>query len=143
VMIIRRKPTRDERYKCFIRSLWCLVCGSPYPDPCHTGPHGMRQKADDHTCIPLCRRHHQEYDASPTVFSDTYGLDIPKIVARLNARPVMRILGNRYVTWFEGEEYVLRPVSDGPALSYRCAVALWRERLADIMRVQRAKGFAA
>ena len=29
-------------------------------DPAHIGPHGYWQKAADTSCVPLCRKHHEE-----------------------------------------------------------------------------------
>lgn len=47
---VRRQP-------CAARSLDGACDGRVQAD--HAGRRGMGQKADDRTCIPLCRRHHQ------------------------------------------------------------------------------------
>lgn len=59
-------PLKDEAYKSFIRSLPCLCCeildnrqASP-SEAAHIGEvRGLRQKAPDNTCVPLCRGHHK------------------------------------------------------------------------------------
>ena len=56
---------RDEKYKAFIRSKLCLVkdCDSGQRiDPHHEsfGLNGMRYKAPDTHCLPICRKHHHE-----------------------------------------------------------------------------------
>jgi hypothetical protein len=63
-------PVRDEAFKEFVRGLGCLLEGvtacdwSECSDPDHAGGlragSGKGQKADDTTCIPLCRKHHRE-----------------------------------------------------------------------------------
>jgi hypothetical protein len=63
----RRRP-RDLEYMKWVRRQPC--CARNFATtPCegrvqadHAGRRGMRQKADDRTCIPLCRRHHRERD---------------------------------------------------------------------------------
>ena len=51
-----RGPARSWKYKAWIRSLECVACGSSYGvEAAHTGSDGgMRQKASDYSCIPLC-----------------------------------------------------------------------------------------
>ncbi len=70
----RAKPRRSGRaldpgYLEFVRGLPCCAplneddpCWGPI-DPHHAGPHPMGRKADDDTCIPLCRKHHGDVDA--------------------------------------------------------------------------------
>ena len=53
------QPTRDEAYRRFIRTFPCVVCQSRWTEAAHTGPHGLGQKSDDFSCIPLCREHHR------------------------------------------------------------------------------------
>lgn len=60
----RSSRVRDPEYMAWIRKQPCAADGL---SPCygsveadHTGGRGMSQKSDDHTCIPLCRRHHQQ-----------------------------------------------------------------------------------
>jgi hypothetical protein len=59
---------RDTPYMMWIKRWSC--CARPFATtPCHgqvqadhAGRRGWGQKADDQTCIPLCRRHHRERD---------------------------------------------------------------------------------
>lgn len=45
-------------------------------DPCHTQNNGMGSKGPDSSCAPLCRLHHQEYDAGRRKFEYQYGVDM-------------------------------------------------------------------
>jgi hypothetical protein len=75
------KPIRDPAYKRFIRALPCIACFHTWGiDPCHTGQHGVSQKACDYSCIPLCRQCHGEYDANPVRFAARHKLDIPTLI---------------------------------------------------------------
>lgn len=61
----RRRP-RDGAYMGWVR--WQSCCARVFAQtPCygnveadHAGRRGIGQKADDRTCIPLCRNHHRE-----------------------------------------------------------------------------------
>ena len=53
-------------------------------DPCHTGPHATSQKSSDLDCIPLCRKHHIEFDAAPYEFAERHKLDIPALIRQFN-----------------------------------------------------------
>ena len=55
-----RGPARDWKYRAWIRSLPCAACGiEPAGEAAHTGSDGgMKQKASDFSCIPLCRNCH-------------------------------------------------------------------------------------
>src|SRR5689334_13974397 len=57
----RRTPPRDEAYRAWIRSQPCAVCGTHWSvEAAHTGSDGgMRMKASDYSCIPLCVDCHQ------------------------------------------------------------------------------------
>jgi hypothetical protein len=90
----RRGPARDWKYRAFVRSLPCAACGSSYQvEAAHTGSDGgMRQKASDYSCIPLCHEEHQaapdsyhRIDGGREAFARSRGLDIDEIVSRLNA----------------------------------------------------------
>jgi len=79
------KPVRDPEYRRFIKRLPCVACLKTWGiDPCHSGPHGIGQKACDLTCIPFCRRCHDLYDANPIAFTERHHLDIPALIRRLN-----------------------------------------------------------
>ena len=80
------KPARDPLYLRFIKSLPCLACLKTWSiDPCHTGPHVVSQKACDLTCIPLCRKHHREFDRNPRQFEKAHRLNVAARVAGFNA----------------------------------------------------------
>ena len=75
------KPVRDEAYKRFIRRLPCLVCLKTWRvEACHTGPHATSQKSSDLDCIPLCWRHHPEFDKCQWRFAERHHLDIPALI---------------------------------------------------------------
>ena len=66
-----RRRERDVPFMLWIKRQPCVVRELP-PDPSratpctgevqadHAGARGLGQKADDRTCIALCRRHHRE-----------------------------------------------------------------------------------
>lgn len=75
------KPARDPEYRKYIKRLPCVVCLKTWwIDPAHTGPHGIGQKSSDLDCIPLCRRHHDEFDRAPQQFAERHKLDIPALI---------------------------------------------------------------
>jgi hypothetical protein len=79
-------PVRDVAYRQFVRNHVCAVCGKSWSvEACHTGGHGIAQKSCDLSCIPLCRKHHQEFDRGPRAFAEQHGIDVPVVVARLRA----------------------------------------------------------
>lgn len=90
----RRGPLRDPEYRAYVRSLVCLLSMRSRINPdvmfctgtadaAHTQNNGMGSKGDDSSCVPLCRRHHCEYDAGRTAFEKKYGLDMKAIAAEL------------------------------------------------------------
>lgn len=55
------RPTPNEPYKSWIRSLPCLIVGCRVkPEAHHVEHNGMAYKGRDESCVPLCTRHHQE-----------------------------------------------------------------------------------
>ena len=75
------KPERDREYLRFIKRLPCVACAKTWwVDACHTGPHGLGQKSSDYSAIPLCRVHHEEFDACPWKFAWKHHLDIPALI---------------------------------------------------------------
>jgi hypothetical protein len=85
-MYAGKKPVRDPLYLKFIRQLPCLVCLTRwFIHACHTGPHGTGQKSCDYSTIPLCRRHHREFDRAPRKFAERYKLDIPALIQMFNS----------------------------------------------------------
>ncbi len=56
-----RTPFRSGPYMAFVRARACCSCNAPGPsDSHHTGERGVGQKADDYSCVPLCRRCHEQ-----------------------------------------------------------------------------------
>lgn len=85
--IYRSDPVvRDPKYRAFVRSFPCAVCGRHYGiEAAHTGPHGISQKASDLTCIPLCREDHRElHQVGPTRFAVMHRLNVAEIINHLN-----------------------------------------------------------
>jgi hypothetical protein len=85
----RRGPARSWRYRAWVRSLPCLVCGSTPSEAAHTGPHGMSQKASDYSCVPLCTEHHtmapdSYHRIGPERFAAQYRVNYTELVRRLN-----------------------------------------------------------
>ncbi len=77
-----KKPERDPLYRRFVKRFACVACGKTWGvDPCHTGPHGTSQKSSDYSCIPLCRKCHDAFDADPRGFAERHQLDIPALIA--------------------------------------------------------------
>src|SRR5437899_8847321 len=85
------KPVRDPEYLRFIRGQPCCVCERTWGiEAAHTGPRGLGQKASDHSCIPLCWKHHRKGCDSYHIlgrvrFSDVHGLEITVIILRLRS----------------------------------------------------------
>ena len=87
-------PVDDPRYRAWIRTFPCVVCGSSRQvEAAHTGPHGLAQKSDSRTCLPLCNPvqggHHQTGDDSlhrlgPARFEEVHQLSISGWVKYFN-----------------------------------------------------------
>ena len=89
------KPVRDPQYRRFIKRLPCVACLKTWNvDPCHTGPHGTGQKSSDLSCIPLCHKCHNAFDAAPYVFAEKHGLDIPALILQFNQFYSTKLKGN-------------------------------------------------
>ncbi len=80
---------RNPNYRLFLAVEGkCVACVKEHPnwrwfncDPCHTENNGMRSKGRDSSCAPLCRVHHQEYDAGRKAFEERYGIDMQREAA--------------------------------------------------------------
>lgn len=83
-----RGPSRNWKYRAWIRSLPCAACGAPDSQAAHTGKDGgMAQKPSDYSCIPFCVECHAEYDngmESKALFEKAAGIDTAELVRRLN-----------------------------------------------------------
>lgn len=88
----RKGPMRDAKYLAWCRQQLCVAPGDYFEDhsvdvdPAHTQNNGMRSKGPDSSCVPLCREHHEEYDAGRKAFEKKYGLDIKALAAEHYAR---------------------------------------------------------
>ena len=85
------KPWRSPAYRRFVRGHCCALCGSWRGVECaHSGPHGISEKADDRTGVPLCRRCHRTGPASyhklGRRFFLTHGLDVERITGELQSQ---------------------------------------------------------
>lgn len=81
-----RGPVRDRKYLSWIRTLPCAACGTTHQiEAAHTGSDGgMRQKASDTSCVPLCHDCHQAAPVSYHRDRAGLGVDFPALVDRLN-----------------------------------------------------------
>lgn len=70
----RRGPLRCPEYRAWLRQRYCLLCSSVQSDAAHTENNGTGSKGPDSSCVPLCRTHHQEYDAGRKAFEKRYSL---------------------------------------------------------------------
>src|SRR5215472_1849608 len=85
------KPARSWKYRGWIRSLPCTVCGlDPAGEAAHTGSDGgMRQKSSDYSCITLCTDCHTQSATSyhrlgKAAFELRHNLDLADLARRLN-----------------------------------------------------------
>ncbi len=127
------KPTRNLKYLAWIRTLPCLICERATGiEAAHTGPHGIAQKSADTSAIPLCARHHRTgrdsyHKLGARAFERHHRLDIRVVVARLNAKPTIRIESGSFVGHYLGEAYTLGPVRIGVAAVVRQVLNVKRE----------------
>jgi hypothetical protein len=135
---LRMKPARNPQYLRWIRTLPCAACGTTrHVEAAHTGPRGLSQKSPDTSAIPLCPRHHRTGDDSyhklgPRKFSEVHQLDIPALVARLSAKPFIRVESGAFVGSLRGEEYILGPAQIGIARAVRKMTDIRREALMEV-----------
>ena len=90
---VRRGPLRDPKYREWIRTLPCTVCGSSWRvEAAHTGSDGgMSMKPSDYSCIPLCRYCHTGgssayHKIGKPAFEQNHGLNLKRLVRTLNSR---------------------------------------------------------
>lgn len=83
----RRGTSIDKGYVRFIHEkCGCAICGKPYPDGAHTQNGGMRIKGPDSSRAPLCRVHHQQYDAGRARFEAAHNINMQWVAAATFAR---------------------------------------------------------
>jgi hypothetical protein len=132
------KPVRNPGYLQWIRTLPCSVCRTTRQiEAAHTGPHGISQKSSDLSAIPLCRKHHRTGDDSyhklgPRRFAELHRLNIRAIVARLSAKPLIRVEAGIFVGCLGNREYVLGSTDAGLARAVRRMSELRRGIQADV-----------
>jgi hypothetical protein len=130
------KPVRSPQYLQWIRTLPCSVCRRTRGvEAAHTGPHGLGQKSSDLSAIPLCARHHRSGDDSyhklgPRKFGDVHQLNIPAMVARLSAKPWIRVESGAFVCRVGDQDYRLGSTAAGVARAIRRMSEIRREILA-------------
>ena len=132
------KPIRNSGYLQWIRTLPCSVCRTTRAvEAAHTGPHGLSQKSPDLSAIPLCVRHHRTGNDSyhklgPRKFAEMHQLNILAIVARLSAKPSIRVESSIFVGRFGDKEFELGSTKEGVARAIR--------RLSEFRREIQAEG---
>ncbi len=81
------RSTLNHAYRKFITGQPCTVCGQNWwIDPAHTGNRGRGQKSSDLSCIPLCRKHHDEYHQGHADFLIRHGIDLVQTIQDLQRR---------------------------------------------------------
>jgi hypothetical protein len=132
------KPVRNPGYLRWIRSLPCSVCRTTRGvEAAHTGPHGLSQKSSDLSAIPLCPTHHRTGDDSyhrlgPRRFAEVHQVNIRALVARLSAKPVIRVESGVFVGRFGDQVYALGSTEAGLARAVRRMSQVRREREAEV-----------
>ena len=132
------KPVRNPGYLRWIRTLPCSVCRtSRSVEAAHTGPHGISQKSSDLSASPLCAKHHRTGDDSyhklgPRKFAEVHQVNVQAIVARLSAKPFIRVESGVFVGRFGEEEYALGPTEAGLARAVRRMSQVRRERETEV-----------
>ena len=84
----KEKPIRDKRYRLFVASQPCVVCGveSVAHHEQETGKGIMGGKCCDTRCVPLCVWHHNERHNSGRLFWPYWELDPEKIITDLREK---------------------------------------------------------
>src|ERR1035441_6547045 len=132
------KPIRNPGYLRWIRTLPCSVCRTSRSiEAAHNGPHGMGQKSSDLSAIPLCARHHRTGDDSyhklgPRRFAEVHQVNLQAIVARLSAKPVIRVESGAFVGRFGEEAYALGKTEDGLVRAIRKISQVRREKESEV-----------
>jgi len=107
----------------------------PHHTRCRGGPYRTARtepEASDWSAIPLCVRHHwtgadSYHKLGPRKFSEVHHLNIPAMVARLSAKPLIRVKSGAFVGRFGDQEYELGSTEAGLARAIRRMSDLRRE----------------
>lgn len=74
--MMKRKAWRSRRYREWVRSQPCCMCGAPAEDAHHLiglgKMGGMGTKAPDWALMPMCRNHHNEVHRDPNLWIDQW-----------------------------------------------------------------------
>ena len=71
--IALQSPVRSPKVLGFTRDQPCCVCDQPPPnDPHHLFGSAMSLKSSDIFTVPLCRKCHTKYEASPKLSHDLF-----------------------------------------------------------------------
>jgi hypothetical protein len=86
ISLFKTKTPRDKKYKEWISSLSCCVCGYPPPsDPHHSESGGKGIKGSDYSCLPMCHTHHTLIHAKgKDTFCKEHDLDLIETTTGLN-----------------------------------------------------------
>jgi len=89
------------------------------------------------SAIPLCAKHHRTGDDSyhklgPRKFAEVHQVNVQAIVARLSAKPFIRVESGVFVGRFGEEEYALGPTEAGLARAVRRMSQVRRERETEV-----------
>ena len=80
----KEKTFKSEKYKKYVRSLPCIICGYPTSDPHHirtANNSGTGKKPSDTWVIPICSLHHAEaHQFGKDTFYKRHGVDIYKVL---------------------------------------------------------------
>ena len=103
----------------------------------HTGPHGLRKKSPDLSAIPLCVKHHRTggnayHKLGPRKFAEVHQLNILAIIARLSAKPLIRVASGAFVGRFADQEYEFGSTEAGLPRAIRRLGELRREIQAEV-----------
>jgi hypothetical protein len=78
----------------------------------------------------MCAHHHREYhQLGRRTFETLRKLNIERLILRLNAKPVIRIFGARYVAVIGEEEHDLGSIRKPVASAVKLALRLARSRV--------------
>ena len=95
----------------------------------------MGQKASDFQTVPLCRLHHKEHryalDRGRRQFEHHFQINLNDVIARLTAKPRIRIINGKYVALLEGfpvEIYNVGPLSIGVKTAILRTMVFFREQ---------------
>ncbi len=82
-MIPKQPAGRSEAYLEYIRLQPCYICQDRPTEPHHNGKSGTGLKSSDFTAIPLCRKHHREWqDTGVKTFEKKHNCSISEGVVK-------------------------------------------------------------